>query len=294
MGTWTTHANVPDTKFGSGVIGYNSKIYIAGGFSYSGGSFNDLMTYDPNTNTYDQTLSNMSISKEHFAVGIKSGIIYTAGGHNSSGFLNSCEKYNIGTDTWSSMPNLPVTAHGLNGTIYGDYFYVFDSSKVYKYDINGNSWSTPNTDTTDTIDYSVTETVGNYIWVIGGSVDRRIVRKYNPATDSWVSGTYTDAPSDVYFTASCVHSTKIYMAGGYQSQTIFKSYDTSNDTWDNTLPGMPTSRYSAAGDIVNNNFYVVGGYNGNSLNSNESYDLPILSTTNPGGDINPYKTRIQG
>jgi len=276
-----------------GAIGYDGKIYIVGG--NDGSVFTGaIISYDPNNNTYDQSLSSMSVGRDYAAVGVKSGIIYVAGGTNSSGYITSCEKYNIGTGIWSSMNSLPATVIHGRGAIYGDYFYVFGNSKIYKYNINGNSWSTSNTDTT-ALDNPVVEAVGDYIWVIGGGTYKRKVRKYNPATDSWISGTYTDAPFDVYYTASCAHGTKIYMAGSNSSpQNAFKSYNTSNDTWDNTLPNMTTGRYGCAGAAVNDNFYVLGGVNGGFLKTNESYDLPTLSTTNPGGDINPYKTRIRG
>lgn len=290
---WVTNtgSELPSIRYYACSCTYDSKIYIAGG--YTGTVYlNSVISYDPN-NSYDTTLDTMADARSKHTSGLYGSTIIVAGGTNTS-VLKSCEKYDIDTDAWSSIADMPEVHQKGTGTICRDDFYVIGGStdKIYRYDISEDTWSTLVTGI-GVGDYPVVIPEDRYIWIIGGKTNKTAVRKFNTFSNDFVSaGAYTNAPSDVNRSSAVAHGAKIYIAGGYTSSASnnFISYDTSNNTWDSGLDAMPTAKYSAGIGIVDRTVYILGGYSGSGgLDVNESYELP---PTNPGGDINPFRTRV--
>lgn len=296
---WVSNSNVPYTiqQAGSSDTSYNGKLYRAGGYAGSTSGDSRVMSYDLANDTYDQSLATCNPRWAHASI-VVNGVLYLVGGY-IGGKTATCQKYDIDTDTWSTMASMPQSAYYQALAHYNGYLYAFGGAGgnyVSKYSISGDSWTNV---ATDTVGYHSAVTVGDYIWLFGGSVDSNSVRRFDPSDNSWTSN-YTSIPgAGVYKSQAVAHGTKVYIAGGsaggtYSSQFIV--YDTVGDSW-TTLEDMPANSpqiYACCGNI-DGTFVIMQGANAAGYAStNVKYDLPTLSTTNPGGDINPYKTRIRG
>jgi len=290
MGTWVQKTNVP-YSFSYGVreqLLYNDKLYAVGG----NGASAKIMSYDAVSDSYDTSLTDMN-SRNYCAGEISGSTIFVFGGY-FSGALVTCQKYNILTDTWSSIPNMAAAKQYMSAARLGNYIYVFGSSgnsAIYKYDIAGNTWTTQVTTHSD-YSYSAV-TVGNYIYIFGGHNSSNVVKKYDPINDTWItSPTLTPIPGAGLESGNAfVHGTYVYLLGGSLAKTQFLRYNTVSNSW-TALDSMPYDKYAACGGITESgDLYMMSGA-GNSPTLNLEYTLP--PTTNPGGDINPYKSRVRG
>jgi N-acetylneuraminic acid mutarotase len=109
---------------------------------------------------------------------------------------------------------------------------------------------------------------------------------YNPSSGTWVSAAPMPTVRALFGTA--VYQNKIYCIGGYSGAvteyydvSANEVYDPATNTWATKAP-MPTPRFSAAANIVNNKIYVVGGYTTNldvADNINQVYDPQTDSWT---------------
>jgi len=282
MATWIQNTDVP-IVFGSGVreqLLYNDKFYIVGG---QGALSNKTISYDTTSNSYDTTLSDMD-RRQNCAGAISGSTIFVFGGY---GTMYTCVKYEILTDTWSSIHNMPAPKEYAGAARLGNFIYIFGSqhgNRILKYDIAGDTW-TVQVQTYDGMNYSAV-TVGNYIYIFGGDQHLNDVKKYDPINDVWItSPTLTPIPGTWFKNGNAfVHGTNVYLLGGIYAKTRFLQYDTVSNNW-TTLPNIPYDKVAGTGGIPESgNIYIMGG----GGYSNLEYSL-----IDPG-DINPYKSRIQG
>ena len=146
-----------------------------------------------------------------------------------------------------------------------------------------------------------------------------VIEVYNPSSDTWVSAAPMLTARALFGTA--VYQNKIYCIGGYSGAAVFigpenwnwetkyydiaanEVYDTVTNTWA-TKASIPTPRFSAATNIVNDKIYVIGGYtqaNIDVANITQVYDpqadswatkssapLPVTSSASAVVDNNIY------
>jgi len=171
MANWVQKTDAPYSTTYNGVreqLLYNDKLYIVGGKSGSGVILDKITAYDTILDSYDTTLSNMLGSRYYCAGAISGSTIFVFGGYNG-GALTTCEKYDILTDTWSSIHDMPAGKWATSAARLENYIYVFGgvgNSAIYKYDIAGNTWTTQVQTNDDDLNSAVT--VGNYIYLFGG------------------------------------------------------------------------------------------------------------------------------
>ena len=72
-----------------------------------------MIRYDPRLNTFIQ-LSPMRERRGDFVAFPYHDRIYVFGGRNKHGGLKSCECYDIGSNTWKYIPDLPQVSFSLN------------------------------------------------------------------------------------------------------------------------------------------------------------------------------------
>ncbi len=113
--------------------------------------------------------------------------------------------------------------------------------------------------------------VNGKIYVIGGwayGTPAGLVQIYDPASDSWSTG--TSKPTPAGNNNAAVIDDKIYIAGGAgNNNTVFDTleiYDPVSDTWETGMP-LPQTIRDAAVAAVNGKLYVVGGTKSLSLSS---------------------------
>jgi len=131
--TWRARAPMPTPRNHATAGAVNGKAYVIGGrvgAAFSGGSSNIGATeaYDPATDSWSQGLARMPTARSAGAAGVYGGRVYVTGGeyqdYRMMATLKSFEAYDPATNTWQTLPSLPVSRHGLAGAVVGNRLHM--------------------------------------------------------------------------------------------------------------------------------------------------------------------------
>jgi N-acetylneuraminic acid mutarotase len=224
------------------VIGYNGRLYSLGGQTASADT-GRTFELDPGTNMWRE-LATMPTARGAGAAAVVGSRIYVVGGRPPAG--NAFEAYDVGTNMWAALPDLPAAFPERNHLIAGAL-----GTKVYvaggRY--NGGGFSSPRTDSLDIFD------TATGMWTLGARMPRQ---------RGGVNGV---------FAFGCFH-----VWGGEGSNTgepndVFPDhdvYDPRNNTWTQLAP-LPTPVHGVTGAaFVGGLIYMPGGgtMSGGSSGSN--------------------------
>ena len=131
--TWRERTPMPTPRNHAAIGVVDGKIYVIGG--RVGAAFIGLASdvsvveeYDPATDSWGAPRSRMPTARSALAAGVYGGRIYIAGGEYQDPHMmatfRAVEAYDPATDTWETLPSLPVARHGLAGGMIGDHFHV--------------------------------------------------------------------------------------------------------------------------------------------------------------------------
>lgn len=211
-------APVPDTNTwgcASAVLG--DDIYLLGG--WSGGSSHRV--YHSDTNTWSSIASPGSYSYGHAAAAV-GGLVYIIA--PGTGRTRS---YDPGTNTWTTLANLPTAMNSasLTAAAIGDKIYVVGHASLLGiYDSASNSWTLGPSLPWNTYAAGVT-VLGEQLYVFGGggstggSVVRKTVQRYDPATNAWTL-LPTEMPTARYWCAAAAVGGSAYVFGGFGSNNV--------------------------------------------------------------------------
>lgn len=154
--------------------------------------------------------------------------IYVMGGFNAQmGIVDDVRVFDVVTSTWSAGLELPRVMHHMNATVVGDIIYVLGGMTTSFNPIG------------DAMSWNVSTTPARWTPLAALPANLR---------GAAVTGAI---------------GTKIYVAGGlapgFAASSAFSAYDTATDTWDTTLPALPTTVDHACGGVINGKLYVIGG-----------------------------------
>ena len=135
--TWRARASMPTPRNHAFAGAVNGKIYVIGGrvgaaFIAAGQDSSTnigvIEAYDPTTDTWSQALRRMPTARSAGAGGVYGGRIYITGGeyqdYRMMATLRSFEAYDPATNTWATLPSLPVSRHGLAGAVIGNRLHM--------------------------------------------------------------------------------------------------------------------------------------------------------------------------
>jgi len=132
--TWRVRAPMPTPRNHTYAGVVNGKIYVAGGrvgaAFISGGSSNIgvIEAYDPATDSWSQGLARMPTARSAHAGGVYGGRLYVTGGeyqdYRMMATLRSFEAFDPATNTWQTLPSMPVSRHGLAGAVIGNKLHM--------------------------------------------------------------------------------------------------------------------------------------------------------------------------
>lgn len=136
--TWEQLASGVLAMHGSGLAGYNGKIYMFGG--YTGTLQNRFFVYDILSNTWSENTTSINVpSARHHCrfVSTNNGKLYLWGSNGGSQLFS----YDIASNTWSTLTSSAIT-NTLAGdmTTDGQYLYCQGSSGQ-KFLISNGTWS---------------------------------------------------------------------------------------------------------------------------------------------------------
>ena len=123
--------SVPRNHAFSGVV--NGKIYVIGGrtghgFILSATNTNVVEEYDPVSNMWSIPKERMPTARSGGASGTDGRRIYVAGGEVTTtalvGAYRAVEAYDPATNSWTSLPSMPMPRHGVAGAVIGARFHL--------------------------------------------------------------------------------------------------------------------------------------------------------------------------
>ena len=123
---WTVLPDVPTQRNHLAVAAIDGRLYVAGG-RFGGGVGSEMTDvvemYDPRTTTWT-TVARMLVPRAGVSSIAVNGCLYVIGGEGNDadprGIFDQNEVYDPGTNTWRSLPPLPLATHGLTGAAYLD------------------------------------------------------------------------------------------------------------------------------------------------------------------------------
>jgi N-acetylneuraminic acid mutarotase len=131
--TWESRnpMSVPRNHAFSGVV--NGKIYVIGGrtghgFILSATNTDVVEAYDPASNTWSMPKERMPTARSGGASGSDGRRIYVAGGEVTTtelvGAFRAVEAYDPATNSWMTLPSMPMPRHGVAGAVIGNRFHL--------------------------------------------------------------------------------------------------------------------------------------------------------------------------
>ncbi len=242
--SWSTGTAAPmpvRADAASGDTTHGGFLYVIGGGN-SGVALFDLERYDPVLDAWT-TLASMNTARAGAAAAVIDDGIFVIGGRQSTSgpcsggpYLDTVEKYDIDTNTWSPVAPLPNQRSDMAAVAHGGKIYVFGGCS--------------STGVTKEVDI------------------------YDPQTNTWTIGAMPMPTARASLVAG--HSgDKVYAIGGtdgVSALNVNEVYDIPSGSWSNastTAPRQEAGVNSHAGRI-----YVVGGATptyGTSTNANEVF-----------------------
>jgi N-acetylneuraminic acid mutarotase len=215
----------PRSESAYGDTTHGGSFYVIGGRA-DGGVLNNLERYDPATDTWT-TLTPMTTARAAAAAAVQDDAIYVIGGRESGsgpcsgGALDVVERYDIATDTWTTVAPLPSPRSDAAAVEHGGKIYVFGGCSD------------------------------------AGFLNEVLV--YNPVTDTWSS--LTPMPTARASLVANVIGDNVYAIGGFAGDgplDVNEVYNIPSDSWSTAEP-IPVGRGEAGIVSHGGRVYVVGG-----------------------------------
>jgi N-acetylneuraminic acid mutarotase len=292
---WKILADMNKNRGDPGVVAYNNKIYVMGGYFPSFFGYNQTQeVYDPQTNSW-QFLANLLLGRSDMMVANVGDRIYAIGGWNVSlgGAISNTEQYDTMTDSWITRTSMITAVSGAGVVVPTSTIYIIGGvgrlsvqGAVQKYDPISNTWSlgTPLSVPRSELGAAL---LNGKIYAIGGvttgGITTNTVEIYYPITDTWKMG--PPLPESRASMAVGVRQGKIYVVGGTDNWTVRNPVNTTfvfdpfTNVWSTENP-MPTSRRACRAATVNDILYVIGGEGSPGAGSaNEGFGFPPVTST---------------
>jgi hypothetical protein len=299
--SWTTSSVVlPSTRYTFGLVAYNNRFYLAGG--YNGSLKND--SYYATINA-DGSISSWTTSATFTNARLKlgmaeyNGYLYIAGGYNNGvTYYNDVQYAKINSDgsfgSWATTSSFGTARYSMGFTPYNGYMYlsggnanaVLQSDTQYaKINANGTlgAWGT-----LSSLSGSNATRYGNtmfgyngWLYSLGGNhatpylTEVQYVQIDSPgSTGQWAtsSPTITAIPAARLYAAVVAYNGFVYVMGGQSGSgtgtavaTIYRA-SIANDggigAWTTNTTPLPVSRTGLAAVAYNNRMFIMGGSDG--------------------------------
>lgn len=312
---WRIFADMNKERGNPGVVAFNNKIYVMGGYFSTSYGYNQTQeVYDPLTDSW-QFRANLPNKRSDLMAASYGGKLYAIGGWNEfqGGNITYTNEYDPAANNWITKTSMitPVSGAGVvvvtKTLIATDTIYIlggFDGSKsigaVQKYDPISDTWSSGSPMPVPRSEMGATLLNGK-IYTIGGvtanGVTTNTVEIYYPISDTWKMG--KPLPEVRASMAVGVRQGQIYVVGGTDNwvtgnpkNTAFV-FDPGTNSWSTTINPMPTTRTDCRAAVVNDIIYVIGGKGGPGAGSAiEGYPFQAITSTTTISADNPDPSQI--
>jgi N-acetylneuraminic acid mutarotase len=131
--TWRERTSMPTPRNHAAIGVVNGKIYVIGGrvgaaFIGLASDISVVEEYDPASDQWSGPRARMPIARSALGAGVYGGRIYVAGGEYQDTHMmatfRAVEAYDPASNTWTEMPPMPVSRHGLAVGVIANRIYV--------------------------------------------------------------------------------------------------------------------------------------------------------------------------
>ncbi|RMH34249.1 MAG: hypothetical protein D6690_10930 [Nitrospirae bacterium] len=243
--TWSTTTSLPEGRHHAGMVAYEDRLYVVGGFTRSFLSVwhpvSTVYRFDPSTEKWSE-LPPMPTARGALGVAALNGRLYAIGGFDGETNPAVVEVLDLATQQWSTAAPLP----------------------------------TPR-------DHLAVVSVGSQIFAIGGRPELNYhrnmatVEMYDSVSDRWQSR--ASLPTARSGIAAGVIDGWIYVVGGESERGTFatnEAYHPQSDRWQTMAP-MPTARHGLGAAVLHGRLYALAGGptpGGSFSNLNEIFTPP--------------------
>ena len=236
-GQWSELPDMPTGRYNLGLGVVDSKLYVAGGRTYSPATYLDTMeVYSLSTSVWTTgvPMPVATWSADYFTANSK---LYMMGGYTPTESPSSSTQvvaYDAPSSTWETLADLPSTWEGMRGS--GVCTFESDSDTVYfvggdlvtlqyttrTFTVSTSTWETLHTSRPATFYNGMTACMGSKIYTTGGP-SKYETYEYTLATSTWASGTglypspyptFSPTSSGRAFGGAASHGSSMYVFGG--------------------------------------------------------------------------------
>lgn len=200
--------------------------------------------------------------------------VYILGGYNGSISVNMVYKYNITSNTMTTLGSLPSARHLAMSCVYNGNIYLVGGRNAgtvafndfWAYDTNANHWIQKPPMNVGRYG-AFCEVIGDKLWVIGGQSNNaaftNTIEYYDFITGQWALLDSVVIPTSRSIGSSFVFDDIIYCVGGRLTNgnvgcPIVEAFDTINLTWSTKAP-LPSGRWGSYGGTSGGLGYVILG-----------------------------------
>lgn len=251
-------------------------VYVFGGEATGGVRDGRTFAIARGAAAWDE-LDPMPVGLSNVCAGAIGTDVYVPGGYTGAGSSDAMLVLDTLTGTWSTVASdpVPTAVHAATCAVHGGRLYVFGgdpngaaSTAAWRYDpaaAPGTRWSTTLAPMPTATAYAAAVTVGDTIFVIGGTTaDLATVQVYGTAANAW--STYPDLATGRGGPGAWVSGPYVYAGGGgwFSYLTSVERYDTRDGpfgTWQAAAP-LTTGRrtFAYATDPDEGWFYAIAGW----------------------------------
>lgn len=204
--------------------------------------------------------------------------VYIIGGINSSGYLNTAEKYDVYNNKLSSETSMNIKRSSFGTAAYKNKIYVIGgktssgiTAKAEVYDIDNKTWSEAPSMPVPKHSFKAALLNGK-IYIVGGVTSQGVsntVEVFDVEKNTW--DTAKSMPTARCNLGVTAYDGKIYAIGGKTADdkvsNIVEVYDEISNTW-KQKSNMITAREGLSTAVLDNNIYALGG----GINTVEVYN----------------------
>jgi len=119
---WSQMADMPSPRAAHFMVAIDDKLYVVGGVGVDNSA---LWVYDPETDTWDTSLAPLPTVREHLTAVTIEGKLYVIGGRWSDvGNMAVLEVYDLETDEWTRLVDMPMASGGLTAAVVNGLIHV--------------------------------------------------------------------------------------------------------------------------------------------------------------------------
>ena len=256
---------------------YYSNLYLLADNNGNPGFFK----YKPDSKLLSNLASNFT-HRTQCGLAEYKGKIYCMGGQtNTNTGGNLCEAYDIASNTWQQLGNMPVALTTCKSFTLGNAIYVLGNtsngnSYFYQYNPLSNVYTALSLPIQNRSNAAFT-TYQNKLYILGGTAAGTSLNNadvYDPASNTWSSIAYL--PQALNSAGAAIYDNKLYVFGGASNNSTYSQniyvYDFTSAQWSQSAYSAPQV-LSPESFLLNEVVYLLGGtlFNGTTVNVQSKY-----------------------